>query len=100
MAVFAVVSLLKDDFEPSAGRQLDSLAQPAGAAQAVEHARNRSRILPQLGGFALEAIDFFNHLDRQQDIILLKAEQRIGIVQQHVGIKNIVLFHANSSQCG
>ena len=49
--------------------------------------------LAALGGFALEAINFFNYLNRDKDIVVFETEERVGIVEENVGIKNVI-FHA------
>ena len=74
--------------------QRHALAQLAGPAQAVQHAGHGARILPQLGGFAFKAVDFLDDFDGQHDVIIIEIEQRVGVVEQDIGIKDVILFHA------
>ena len=71
----------------------NAFAQPARAAEAVQHARDGAGVLAQFGGFALEAVDFLDDLNRQEDVVLLELEQRIGVMEQDIGIKDVILFH-------
>ena len=57
----------------------------------------RARVLAQLGRFALEPVDLLDDLDRQQDVVIVELEQRIGVVQQNIGIKDVILFHAQTN---
>src|SRR5207249_6499855 len=93
VAVFGGLAGLEYNAQSSAIGQSDALAQAARAAQAIERARDTARVLAQLSGFAFEAINFLNDLDRQQNIILLEREQRVGIVEEDIGIKDVIFFH-------
>ena len=55
---------------------------------------NRAGILAELGRFPFESIDFFDDLDRDQDIVLFKTEEAVGVVEEDVGINNVV-FHVS-----
>ena len=76
---------------PPLGR-FHALAQAAFAAKAVEHPRNLPRILAELGGFALEAVNLLDDLDGDQDVVVVKVEERVGVVENNVGVENVI-FH-------
>ena len=67
-----------------------AFAQAAVAAKAVEHPRHAARVLAQFGGLALEAVNFLDDFDGNQDVIVLEAQKRIGIVQEDVGVENVI----------
>ena len=83
---------LENDLQFAAVGQFHALAQTALAAEAVEHPRNRAGVLAQLGGFALEPVNFLDDLNGNEDGVFLETEQRIGIVEENVGIKDVI-FH-------
>jgi hypothetical protein len=56
--------------------------------------------LAQFGRFALKAVDFLNDLDRQQNFVLFETEKRIGVMEQDIGIKNVILFHEQMTSTG
>jgi len=89
---FAVAILVERDFELAAVRQFHARAQAALAAKTIEHPRHRARITAQLGGLALETVNLLDDFDGHEDIVLLKIDERVWVVQQDVGIKNVV-FH-------
>ena len=93
----AAVAFLEDDTELPAVGQADAFAQPARAAEAVQHAGDGARVLAQLGGFPLEPVNLLDDLDRQEDIVLLEVEQGIGVMEQDIGVKNVVLFHERTT---
>ena len=64
-----------------------------GAAKTVEHPRNRAGVAAQLGGFALEPVNLLDHLDGDEDMIVREIKNGVGIVEEDIGIKNVV-FHA------
>ena len=86
-------AFLKDDAELAAVGQGDAFAQPARAAKTVEHPGDGAGILAQFGGLALEAVNFLDDLDGQQDVVVLEVEQGIGVVEQDIGVKNVILLH-------
>ncbi len=87
-----VAVFLKGDLQLAAVGQFHAFAQAALAAEAVEHPRDRARVLAQLGGFALEAVNFLDDLDGNQDIVVLEVEERIGVVEENIGVENVI-FH-------
>ena len=97
MAVSSNGSLLEDDAKVSAVWQNDAFAQPARATKAVQQAGDRPRVLTKFGGLPLQTVDFLNDLNGQEDVVVLELEQRIGVMEQYVGIKDVVLLHDQKS---
>ena len=87
-----MVPFLENDPQAAAIVQSDPFAQAPLAAQAVQGARDRARILPELGGLAFEVVDFLDHFDGNQEIVFLETEQTVGIVKEDIGVKNVI-FH-------
>ena len=87
---------LKYDAEVPAVGQRNAFAQPARAAKAVQHAGDRPGVLAQFGGLALEAVNFLDDLNGQEDVVILELEQGIGVMEQDIGIKNVILLHDGS----
>ena len=88
----AVAVFVERDLELAAVRQIHAGAQAALAAKAVEHPRNRARVAAQLGGFALEPVNLLDDLDGHEDIVFLEIDERVGVVEQDVGVENVI-FH-------
>ena len=88
---------LENDFQLAAVGQLHAFAQAAFAAKAVEHPRNGARILAEFGGFAFEAVNFLDDFDGQQNGVFFKVQEGIGIVQEDVGVEDVV-FHLSKSR--
>ena len=61
-------------------------------AQTVERARDGARIGATLGGFTFEPVDLLDDFNGNQDIMLLKTEDGIGVVKKNVGVENVI-FH-------
>src|SRR5205814_1886241 len=74
--------LIKYDTQTPAVGETDPLAKPAKAAETIQRSRNGARVLTQLGRFALKTIDFFDYFDGNQNIVFLKTEYGIGIVEE------------------
>ena len=89
----AAAPFLKDDAELPAVGKRDAFAQPARAAKAVQHAGDRAGVLAEFGGLALEAVNFLNDLNGQEDVVILELEQGIGVMEQDIGVKNVILLH-------
>ena len=83
---------LERDFQLAAVGQMHALAQAAFAAKAVEHPRNGAGVLAEFGGFALEAVNLLDDLDGDQDIVVGEVEERVGVVENNVGVENVI-FH-------
>jgi hypothetical protein len=92
IAIFGVIVLFENDLQPATGRQPHAFAQSPLTAKAIEHAGDSARVLSQLGGFPFEAVNLLDDFYRYKDVVFVEAKQRIGIVQQNIGIKNVI-FH-------
>ena len=86
------VAILEDDAQSAAVGELDPLAQPALVAQAVQCARNRARVLPAFGGLPFESVHLLDDFDGNEDVVVLKIQNRVGIMEKNVGVENII-FH-------
>ena len=94
MAVPGRFAFLENNAQATAVGEVDAFAKPAGTAQTVEHAGNASGVLAKLRGLAFEPVYFFDDFDRKENFMFVEAEERIGIVKEDVGIKDVVFFHA------
>ncbi len=92
VAVSRMAVFVKGDFEFAAVGQFHALAQAAGTAKTVEHPRHGARVLAQVGGLALEAVNFLDDFDGNQDVVVHEAQKRVGIVKEDVGVENVI-FH-------
>ena len=81
----------KDDLETAAVGQWDALVEIALAAEGIESSGNSPGILTALARLPLEFVDLFQDLDRDENVVVLKVEQRVRVVEQDVGIENVVL---------
>ena len=86
------LGLIEDDAKPATVGQSNTFTQAAVLAKTVEHARDGPCILTELAGFAFEAIDLFNDFNGDEDEVLFEAEDGVGIVEEDVGVENVV-FH-------
>jgi len=91
-AVAVLVCFLENDPEASAVGQRHAFVQMTLAAQSVQRAGNGAGVLPQLGGLAFEMVHLLNDLDGNENVVVLETEHRIGIVQENVGVDNVI-FH-------
>jgi len=89
--------LQKNDPQAAAVFKRHALAQPPLAAQTVQGPRHRARVLAQLRRFPLEPVNLLDHLNRYQDIVFLKTEQAVWVVEEDIGVKDVV-FHVNFFQ--
>ena len=85
------------DAEHAAGVERDPLRErPSALAELVEQSRDRPGVAPALGAFALELVDLLDHVDRDDDVVVLEAENGLRIVKEDVGIEDVVLLHSGS----
>jgi hypothetical protein len=63
-----------------------TVAQRALPAQVIEDPRHGPGVPPRLVHVLLEAVDLLDDRDRDHDEVLIKGEDRLGIVEQHVGV--------------
>ena len=52
---------------------------------------NRTSVRSSLGLFVLELVCLAEHVDRNPDVIIGEPIDGMGIMQQNIGIKNVVL---------
>ncbi len=71
----------------------DALEQVAALAKPVERADHGARIAPRLVVGLLEGVELLDHADRDHHLVLLELEDRVRVVQQHVGVKHKALAH-------
>jgi hypothetical protein len=61
---------------------------------------DRPGISAQVVGPALELIELFDNIERDHDLIIGKHEDRIGVVQQDVGVDDEILKMAVVAHLG
>ena len=88
----APIILVENNAERAAIFKFDPFVEMAFGAQGVEGTGDGAGVLAQLGGFPFEAVYFFEHLNGNEDGVALEGEQRVWIVQQDIGVKNVI-FH-------
>src|SRR5262249_15730712 len=69
------------------------------AAQLIQSAGDFARVAAALGQLLLELIDFLEDVNRDDDLVIGEFEDRLRIVQEHVGIEDEVLSHEVSEGC-
>ena len=52
---------------------------------------DRPSVCAPLGLFVLELVGFAEHVDRDPNVIIGKPIDGMGIMQQNIGIKNVIL---------
>ena len=87
-----LVSVVEHDPQPASIRQADAFTQTALGAQTVQRARYHAGVGAALGGFAFEPVHFLDDLNGNQDVVLLKIEDGVGVVKEDVGVENVI-FH-------
>src|SRR6185369_3202388 len=78
---------------PSDAGKRHPFCERALGAERVQVASHDARVAPQLALVALELVDLLDDVDGNDDVVVVKAEQRPRIVQQDVGVEDEVLFH-------
>jgi hypothetical protein len=73
--------------ELAAVGQLDALAQVSRGAQIVDLADDPARVAAAFVLLALEAVQFLQHVHRQNDVVFVESFQGEGIMQQDVGVQ-------------
>src|SRR5438552_11544383 len=91
MAVATLLRLKNDSQVAAVGKHYPFTQSPL-RAQSVQHPGHGAGILAALGGFPFEAVDFLDYLDGYEDMIVFEIERGIGVVEEDVGIKNVI-FH-------
>jgi len=66
-------------------------AHAPALAQAVEVPDALARVAPDVVVVPLELVEFLDHREGDDDVVLLEDEERVGVVQEHVRVENEVL---------
>ena len=85
---------MEENSEAAPAGQGHPFTQASLSPQRVENPRHRARILAAIAGFPLGAVNLFDDLDGDEDVILLKTEERVGIVEQDVCVEDVVFDQA------
>ena len=81
-----------EDVEHAAVLELHAGAHLLGGAEAfAQAAMDLAGIRAAGRGLRLEAIEFLQHFDGNPDHVVLKLEHRLRVVNQDVGVENVVL---------
>ncbi len=72
-----------------------SFAQSAMTPETIQNPGDLTSVLAAVRGFPLEAVDFLDYLDRDEDLIVLEVEYGLWVVQEDIGIDDVV-FHDKS----
>ena len=62
-------------------------------AQLVDETREHAGVTPELVHVALEVVDLFDDVDREDDFVVIELEDRPRVVQQDVGVQDVDLAH-------
>ena len=72
-------------------REFNAFGQLAIFTKPIEETNRRAGCPPNIILSSLHRIKFFKHGIRDHHMVFLKHKQCVGIMQQHIGIKHIVL---------
>ena len=78
----------------------DAFKQMADAAQFVQAANHLARVAASFIIVLLERVQLLDHRERNDHLVLLKLEDRLRIVQQHVRVKDEILLGCQRSLRG
>ena len=83
------------DAQGAAAVERDALGERRGlvAPQIVEEARDGAGVAAALGPLALELVDLLDREDGDDDVVVLELEDRVRVVEQDVGVEDVVLLH-------
>ena len=82
----------QDDANPAVGLgDVDALGEMAEAAEVVEVADDGAGIAAKIVGGGLEPVEFLDHIEGDHDLIISQEEDRVGVVQQDIGVDDKVL---------
>ncbi len=82
---------------PCSGPMEHALPELPLDAELVEVARDLAGVAAQRREVALEVVDLLDHVDRDDDVVVVEPEDAARIVEQDVGVEDEVLFH---DRCG
>ena len=77
------------DAQPPPAFQRHALQQVAAAAVPLERADGRAGVRAALALGFFQTVQLLEHRERQHEVVILKAVQRIGRLDQHVGVQYI-----------
>jgi hypothetical protein len=97
MPVLGRLGVVKDDAELAAIGQRDPFVELSGASKTVQHPGDGTGILSEFVGLAFEPVDFFDDLYRQENRVILELEEGVGVVEQDVGVEDVVFLHKAES---
>jgi hypothetical protein len=83
---------MEENAESPPGGKIDPFAQPAGSPEAVQQSRDGARVVAAITRLPFESVDLFDDLDRNEDMIFLKAKQGMRIVEQDIGVQDVVFY--------
>ena len=92
--------VLQLDPQLAAVAEADSLRKLSLLAQLVEVVRHQPSVTADLVLASLLSVDLLDHHQRNDDVVVLEGEHRIGIVQQDVGVEHVDLLHIASEAVG
>ena len=91
----SAVLAVEENAEPAPRGQRNPFTQAALAAERVEQPRDRPCVLAAVAGFPLEAVDLLDDFDGNEDAVILKAEERVRVVEQDVGVEDVVFYQGS-----
>src|SRR5205085_11673966 len=72
--------------------QRDALGERAVLlAKRVQRPRHLAGVAAQLGEIALELVDLLDDVDGDDDVVVFELEQRPRVVEEDVGVEDVVL---------
>ena len=82
------------DRERAAGLDRDAFRERATlVAEIVEEPYDMARVTAALRPLAFELVDLFDDVDRNDDVVVVEAKNRVGVMKQDVRVEDVVLLH-------
>ena len=78
------------------GVAFGDLLQRTVLEQRADRAVDPARAGAQLAGLRLKPIQLGENLDRNGDRVLVELKERLGVVNQYVGVQDVSLFHVHN----
>ena len=76
------------DGEKAAVRELHAFGKLAIRAHLVDQAREQTGMAAVFAHFTLKAIDFLDHDDRDDDVVISEFKEGLGIKEEDVGVED------------
>jgi hypothetical protein len=70
--------------------------RPARLAKLIEDPCDLARVAPALGALAFELVDLLDAVNRDDDVVVLEAKDRAGVVEENVRVEDVILLHSAS----